>query len=300
MSAEYFRPQVVKMLGNHSPEEFVQLPQAQRTKILEKSQVKTLKIPVMVEDSGMDDDDMEHGSVLRQRDLVGDGAVGHQIFAEAVQMYYDRNTFSVDSHWLGEFLSQADEEGGCLKNINVKVWLEHPYDDPSMQDPKDTSRDERLVRAGRADGAEAEEDYDLNFWSPAGQQLPKAVQDLRHLFSLTSLRTLLIEVIGGGAKDGSDLNTQLKVREISRVVKRLMDKFGGSKRVKVEKVVHIGEEWLPGHSITTWWNAPSPFEKEQLMEGSTSFDTVMRIQMEEWTLVHEKVAGPQATRLYLL
>ena len=54
MSAEYFRPTVVKMLGNRTPEEFLRLPSAQREQILAKQQVRVSQA-VIIDESGLDD-----------------------------------------------------------------------------------------------------------------------------------------------------------------------------------------------------------------------------------------------------
>ena len=54
MSAKYFRPTVVKMLGNQTPEEFLCLPSAQRKQILAKQQVHVSQA-MIIDKSGLDD-----------------------------------------------------------------------------------------------------------------------------------------------------------------------------------------------------------------------------------------------------
>ena len=84
--------------------------------------------------------------------------------------------------------------------------------------------------------------------------MPLAIQDLRRLFGRETLREVMIRLIRGGVGEGSDLRTQLKAREISRVVKRLiewMQRRQGT--VRVEKMVEINRVcWLAGREITEW------------------------------------------------
>ena len=88
MSAENFRPQVIRMLGNRSPEDFIRLSAETRMSILALSQVRQGNRglgPVVVQDGGDDivNPDLKDGAVLRQKDLVGE-----QICREATELYY--------------------------------------------------------------------------------------------------------------------------------------------------------------------------------------------------------------------
>ncbi len=56
---------------------------------------------------------------------------------------------------------------------------------------------------------------------------------------MDSAEEIRIEIVGGGLRDGSDLRTQETVREIGRVVKRLMRHFTGRAAVRIFKVVEI-------------------------------------------------------------
>ena len=290
MSAEYFRPTVVKMLGNRTPEEFLRLPSAQREQILAKQQVRVGQA-VIIDESGLDDllnPEIAQSSILRQAELVGGGEVGEQVRREACEIYYGRNRFVVDSHWLGEFLGECDQDGGGVRSITVQVWLQHPWED---DDEGDLSDGEGLDLGGAAEdplgadgGEEKGEDFDRNFWAKS-RPVPLAVQDLRRLFGRETLREVMIRLIGGGAGEGSDLGTQLKAREISRVVKRLMGWMRGRQgTVRVEKVVEIdGVCRLAGREITGWWGSPRAEGRERFRRGRASFEEVMQMQMEEWT-----------------
>jgi hypothetical protein len=315
MSSEYFRPQIQGLLGNRSPEEFLRLSLEQRETVLVQSQVARRGFVIV--DEGGDDDDilnpgMGDGVLLRQVDLIGGNEAGRQICQEACQMYYARNTFVVDSHWLAEFLGECARDGGTVRRLIVQVHLDHPYSDEdddeaetwdAFGDDADMGDDDEEGGAPRSRGG-GEEEFDLNFWEKGRRQLPEAVKDLRRLFQLPSVERIQIRVLGGGNPDGSDLRTQLKVREISRVSKRLMKRFGGSEegRVRVEKVVHVAELHgaLPGRDITHWWQAPSAVTRRRLLEGQGSFDELMQIQVAEWTRVISRTISPDDTGVSLL
>ena len=88
---------------------------------------------------------------------------------------------------------------------------------------------------------------------------------------------MIIRLIGGGAGEGSDLGTQLKAREISRVVKRLIGWMQGRQgTVRVEKVVEIdGVCQLAGREITGWWGSLRVESQERFRRGRASFEEVM-------------------------
>lgn len=52
------------------------------------------------------------------------------------------------------------------------------------------------------------------------------MQDLKQLYEFTNAESISIEVRGGGALNGSDLRTQLKIKEMSGIVKELIMRFG--------------------------------------------------------------------------
>ena len=240
---------------------------------------------VIIDESGLDDllnPEIAQSSILRQAELVGGGEVGEQVRREACEIYYGRNRFVVDSHWLGEFLGECDQDGGGVRSITVQVWLQHPWED---DDEGDLSDGEGPEGAPGEDGGEEEgEAFDRNFWAKS-RPVPLAVQDLRRLFGRETVREVMIRLIGGGAGDGSDLGTQLKAREISRVVKRLMGWMRGRQgTVRVEKVVEIdGVCRLAGREITGWWASPSGTARGRFRRGQATLEEVMQMQMEEWT-----------------
>ena len=284
MAMGTFRTNVVKALDGHYLADFVDLNSAQRTEILNKTQLHKTGAVIDFQLHPVSNTETTLGHVLRSRMLISQYVDGSQIVKEARKIFYGQNTFSMASQFLAEFLAVAAKDRCKIRSIIVQVSLQHP--DDAIPNISDRSRDERMWRAHMAEDDVSEADFDINPWAPTGLQLPKSVQDLRHLLTLNSLETIVIEVVGGGAQNGSDLRTQLKVREISGVVKRLMEKFGVHGVLKVQKSTQINQlpnSNLPNYDITEWWVPPSRNEREEFLLGRASFGSTMRIQMEAWT-----------------
>ncbi len=97
---------VRQMLRGLSAAEFVKLPIEERNAVYERYLVT--ENMVWIEEGGDDDffnPELAKGVLLRQEYVVGDDEAGKQIAKEAREMmYYSQNTFTVRSHWLGEFI----------------------------------------------------------------------------------------------------------------------------------------------------------------------------------------------------
>ena len=94
--------------------------------------------------------------------------------------------------------------------ITVQVWLQYPWEDDDEGDLSDREGLD-LGRAvedplGVDGGEEKGEDFNWNFWAKSWPVL-LAVQDLRRLFGRETLREVMIQLIRGGAREGSDLGT---------------------------------------------------------------------------------------------
>ena len=200
----------------------------------------------------------------------------------------------VDSHWLGEFLAQCFEECGKPQRMIVEVWLEHPYTDYDEEHLVSTSHDETTNR-------DTEASFELYNWQKGSRHSAKAVRALRELFQLDSVEMIRIELRGGGDPSGRDLTTQLKAREIARVVRRLMQHYSGPRQVQVTKRVHIDEVCsLPPKDITSWWHQPSDAAQRRLIRGEASFEEMMQVQVEEWTRSRSSIVTADSSRISLL
>lgn len=62
----------------------------------------------------------------------------------------------------------------------------------------------------------------------------RTLLELRQLLSFENAEWIGIEICGRGALDGSDLKTQMKIKEISGIVKQLVEKF--QSRFTISKV----------------------------------------------------------------
>lgn len=138
-----------------------------------------------------------------------------------------------------------------------------------------------------------EADFDLNFWEEGRRQLPPAVKDLRELFRLNGAEMIQIDILGGGDRWGRDFATQSKVREIARVVRRLMQQFNGEREIaRVRKVLLInGVCAVEGVNVTGWWRQPDRAARERVRHGEASFNDIMQVQITEWArVVTERVS----------
>ncbi|UKZ78694.1 hypothetical protein TrVFT333_006440 [Trichoderma virens FT-333] len=102
--------------------------------------------------------------------------------------------------------------------------------------------------------------YDMRDGKNYGKDL---VAELENLFHFSNATCLTLEIIGEGAADGSDFDTQLLVKEVSSIVKRLIDHFGT--RFQIRK--GFGScALLPSprvFSLTSYWDHPQDSTREK-------------------------------------
>ncbi|KAK5949942.1 hypothetical protein OHC33_009127 [Knufia fluminis] len=235
-----FRERIFRMLGNHSPAEFLQLSPSAREQILRRSQVKE-NGPIIMDGGDTNRDlnfEMEGHALLRDANLVAQGEVGRQIAEEATRLHYSSNSFRVESSCLGQFLGQCQREGGQIRRIFVDVVLGHPDE----RNGSYARYDENGIRPHRDLNDVRNEDFDRHFWERGAQQVPRAVHHLRYLTHLNDPEYVYVNIVGRSTIRRSDLETQLQIREISRVVKRLSQTLGN--RLHVLKVT--------GFDVNTW------------------------------------------------
>ena len=257
------------MLHGHTAAEFVKLPVEERNAVYERHLVTEDMVQI---EEGDDDDffnpELANGVLLRQEYMVGNDEAGKQIAKEAREMYYKQNTFTVRSHWLCEFLVDTLADGkpfrveSLVRKIVVTVDLEHIHDSMGMP----SSPEPRGKRKGR--GTDKIEEVE-----------PWAVRDLKQLLAFTNADWIGIEIRGGGALDGSDLRTQQKIQEISRIIKQLILQFP-RQRLRIRKISPTSATY---HDLKPYWTPPSKQAKQNLRNGRASFLELMQIQIEEWT-----------------
>lgn len=238
------------MLGCH-PSKFIKLPIEERQEILQRHLVK--------KDSYVDEDDayneeIAQGVLLRQDNCMGDDEASKQIAQEAQEIYYRENTFTVKSHKLRAFSRDSLAYGKLMaielhvRRIIVRVDLEHIYNIAE-------------VTFALADG-----------W---------VVQDLKKLYEFTNAESIGIEVRGGGALNGSDLRTQLKIKEMSGIVKELIMLFGD--KLAIRKMRRDDDGWWVTHDMRLYWNKLTSMAESKLLAGEEAFEELMQVQIEVWT-----------------
>jgi hypothetical protein len=96
--------------------------------------------------------------------------------------------------------------------------------------------------------------------------------------------------LGKGVLDGSDLKTQQKIKDISRIVKELIAQFGDRFTIlKVQK--RPGNSHTTAHNLKPYWDPPTALVKEKFKRSTVSFQELMQIQIEEWTREVSEVVG---------
>jgi hypothetical protein len=277
------------MLKDLTTAKFVKLSSDERNKVYKRHLVKDGYVQI---EEGDDEDffnpTIADGVLLRQECMIGSDDTGKQIAAEAREVYYSQNTFTVRSHWLCEFVTDTLADGkpmrieSLVRKIMVRVDLQHiDGDDPT------------------SDIDEAMLDADGKLLSPTERRKAKkelsnkstpAVRDLRRLLAFESAEWIGIEIHGKGALDGSDLKTQQKLKEISKIVKELIAQFGNRFTImKVQK--RPGNSHTTAHDLKPYWNTPTAQAKDKLQRSRASFEELMQIQIEEWTREVSKVVG---------
>jgi hypothetical protein len=204
------------------------------------------------------------GVRLRKEEYVGGSNEGKQIAREARQVYYKYNTFAILSHNLGDFFLDQVEGGlpvlvaGLVRKILVKVDLEHIYDTGTVAAPSKSLDEE-------------------------GE--PWAALDLKRLLACNQAERIKVEIQGGGPLDCSDLRSQIKIKEIAKVVQKLIVQFPGE-RFSIVKV------WEDGSSfdLKPYWDG-DPSVRNPYLEycrEHLSFRQVMQMQVAGWTAASEQ------------
>jgi hypothetical protein len=116
---------------------------------------------------------------------------------------------------------------------------------------------------------------------------------LHHLSKFTNATEISIELCVGEVVNGLDLTTQQMIREISRVVRGLIDQFRGKVRISTESVVS-----LRSFNIRPYWDPLDAGVVERLRRGETySSKELMQMQIAKWTGVLPTVLDADGDRV---
>lgn len=282
------------MMKGLTSADFIKLPLAQRNKVYKRYLMKNGY--VIIEEGDEEDffnPTIADGVLLRQEYMVGDDAAGKQIAREAREFYYTQNTFTVRSHWLCEFITDTLADGKPLRieplvrRIMVVVDTEH------MEGSDPTSDDDDLELDAEGKPLSAREVMKAKSLrkTPSKKSTP-AVRDLRRLLAFKEAEWVGVEIHGKGALDGSDLKTQEKIKNISKIIKQLIAQFGD--RFTIKKIQkRPGDDHSTFHDLKPYWDKPTAAAKDRLRNFTASFKDLMQIQVEEWTREFSGVVGDE-------
>jgi hypothetical protein len=243
------------MLGDRSIPDFAHLPPDQRQAIIREN--LTQSGPIVVHDRRPHEvsPDIADGHLLRDEEFVGDDHAGSQLAKEAFELYYRENTFRVPLDGLRDFAMDRYE---CDPK---KIPIAHLVGGLIVQ--VDLHDEEAL--------------YDRNCDNECcvGQWTRDRLQTL---FSFTNARQVTVALHGPGFLNGLDIVTQQTIMDITKVIKRLIDRFGD--RFDITKSID-GDS--PPLSLRCYWDPPDDLARENIRSGVFTPKHLMQLQIDEWT-----------------
>lgn len=287
---------VPAMLGGRTPAQFASLPTAERHAALRRHLVRPH--PIFVDDSEQDSYGDSDDLLLRQHYFVGDDTAGRQLVEEATRLYYAENTFRVPLYWLPEFMidrlaAPDDMDGipvaplvkkGLIVEVGLRGSLSEDYLDPDEQ--RAGLRDPKSVHYRHGIDKEAR-------WTQAR---------LRDLLLFTNARRVTIALVGGGVLNGSDLATHQTIKDISFVVKLLLDGLGDRLDITkaVERQGRVGRTQTHARSLRMYWVPPKTEARDMVRDGEeATFEELVQVEIEEWTRISTRI-GPEMSRERLI
>ncbi|KAM3560561.1 hypothetical protein ARSEF4850_003604 [Beauveria asiatica] len=185
--------------------------------------------------------------------LLDRSVMGDELVNQAEAVFYGRNTFLVWWDALREFLSPRN--GLPTASLIRRV----------------------IVR------------YNLHELQTSRRSL---ATELHHLFRLTRAELVAIDITGSGTPEGSDMATQLVLREVASVIQRLISYFGS--RFEIGRSLGM---WPAIRDITwvsfgSYWQAPMPSARDRMKGGEASFEEAMQLQVESWIQAAKKPEQP--------
>ena len=117
----------------------------------------------------------------------------------------------------------------------------------------------------------------------AAPKVMRTVRELRQLLSFENAEWIGIEIRGRGALDGSDLKTQIKIKEISEIVKQLVQTFGTRFTILKVAVDQEGHSRGVCHNLRPYWDPPTFEDRASVRRGDPTIQALMRVQIDDWT-----------------
>ena len=119
---------------------------------------------------------------------------------------------------------------------------------------------------------------------PRRRAKPKVMRtllELRQLLRFEIAEWIGIEIRGRGALDGSDLKTQIKIKEISGILKQLVEK--SQSRFTISKVAVDQQRYSRrsvSHNLRPYWDPSAPEERESVRRCTFKVQALMRVQID--------------------
>lgn len=238
------------LLGNRTPEVFLQLSAERQEKIYRRELIKTSPFIAGASDRDAEaNEEIINNGLLRQARYMGTTEAAKHIVEEARKIFYTRNTFYVRIGDLRQFLwnkfatGEVDDVRGLIRNITIAIKI-----------------------------------------LPSSSLSCEGLKDLELLSECKGVEMMHIHLEGGGTSEGSDFATVDTIRWIAHTVKALRTKFPG--RVKVEKVMKFGENVVGRpRDLGKYWDDMGEQARARCQQGTAKFDDIMAQQVEVWSKI---------------
>lgn len=255
--------QLYALLGNRTVTEFAQLEPAQQREVYRAHLLQRDAI-LNMQDVGPGFSEMPDGTMLLQEYYMGYDDNGKQLVTASRKFFYRENIFTVPAHRLCDFVRDPLTNGNpvdvaqLVRKITVRVY---DIDNPTA--PKDEVVDGR---------------------------------GLHYLSRFINATQINIELRIGGAINGLDLTAQQMIKEVSGVVKMLIEKFEDKVWISTESIVSLKRT-----NIRPYWDSPAVEAVEKMRQGRVcSSEELMQIQVAKWTGVLGKVLDVNGDLVSLL
>ncbi|KAG6989586.1 hypothetical protein FOFC_16024 [Fusarium oxysporum] len=228
---------------------------------------------------------------------MGEDETGKQLMKEASDVYYGENHFNVRLHWLREFMT--DTLGDYKTKVPVAPLIKDSI--TVLVDSYDALDDFYLHEEGCDSDSGIDDPKSVHYRHGTGEAARWTQKRLQDIFLFTNAQHITLVLYGRGVLDGSDLATHQIIKDISYVVKLLIEKFGD--RFTIKKMISRGDDYegnYPSRSIRSYWDSPTEIAREEVRQGEATFEQVMQIEVEEWTRVFPRTIGPWMEREILI
>ncbi|PCD21220.1 unnamed protein product [Fusarium graminearum] len=286
------------MLGGLTIPQFALLSPSRRRTIFRQNLVQ--RQPVLIDeadDDGSLNPKIADGVLLRQQYFMGEDETGKQLVKEASDVYYGENHFNVRLHWLREFMT--DTLGDYKTKVPVAPLIKDSI--TVLVDSYDALDDFYLHEEGCDGDSGIDDPKSVHYRHGTGEAARWTQKRLQDIFLFTNAQHITLVLYGRGVLDGSDLATHQMIKDISYVVKLLIEKFGD--RFTIKKMISRGDDYegnYPSRSIRSYWDSPTEIAREEVRQGEATFEQVMQIEVEEWTRVFPRTIGPWMGREILI